>query len=328
VSATDFEALWPELQAQLTGYLLKRGVARELADEVLQDTALRLLGCWERIDHSRPLGPLAKKIAWNLLVDHHRRTPVLLVADLPDMCSVYDIEEHRALRTRLRAAADGLRQLRDQDRAVLLAEIGVGQITGNRMARMRARRRLKAIVDQAASSLAAVPIGLRRMFGWSHAGSTSDALNAAATAGVLVAVSLVALSLDSRHDAHAQSGNPPVRPEALVRLEDPGFSIRESDRRLADSNQTITPAGSAADGSGPTEKSPSTQENDVDAKAGPARAEKGQGEGYVYVQVCLGEDTESEEDDYGVTVVLFDGGQSGEEEAPECRYEDEGDGDD
>lgn len=326
VNANDLESLWPDLRADVVGYLLKRGASREVVDEVVQDTAVRLLGCWQRIDHSRPLGPLANKIAWNLLVDHYRRTPALPVAEFPDKCSVYDIEEHRVLRARLQAAAEGLRRLREQDRAVLLAEIGVGRITSNRMARLRARRRLQAIVDQVSSSLAVVPITVRRILGWGQTGGAGDALNAAATAGILFVVSLVALSLDSGHDAQAQTVDPPALIQPNVRQDESGSRRKMSpvDRRF-DPNEA-KPVPSASRGPGPTE-GPSTQENDLHAQAGPARAEKGHGQGYVYVQVCLGEGTKSKDDDYGMTIVLFDGGQSGEEAAPACRYEDEGDDD-
>lgn len=325
VGVPDFETQWPEIEAQLNRYLLKRGASREVVDEVVQDTAVRLLGCWERIDHGRPLGPLANKIAWNLLIDHHRRVPAFPVAAIPDQCSMYDIEEHRVVRSHLKAAAEGLRQLKERDRAVLLAEVGVGHITTNRMARLRARRRLQAIVDRVSSTFAGVPLILRRTFGGGQVGSTTDAINAVAAAGVLVVVSFVALTLDSGRDAHARVASPTELPLAQVEKALP--SLRGADPvDLAETTGTISRSRSELGGPS-VDEPPSTKKNDLRASAGPARAEKGHGRGYVYVQVCLGEDTQSEEDDYGVTVVLFDGGQSGEEDAPACSYGDEGDDD-
>lgn len=328
MGAPDFTSAWPVLQSQVLRHLIRSGASAHVADEVVQETAIRLLKCWNRLDHERPIVPLAKTIASNCLTDHHRRRPAFPVANIPEEVSTHDVEEHVLARFRLRAAGDGLKQLRENDRALLLAEIGVGSVTANRMARSRARRRLQAIMEQASSALSLVPLGMRRLINWASAPSTGDAFCAVATAGVFFVASLATLTSDGRPDASLQPSisHEHTRPVAAF----PKFAVR---RVALDANEGRSPlagAGPLGSESRSHEKkaSPDTREKDVRTDAGPASAEKGHGQGYVYVRACLGEDTEPEDDDWGVVVVVMDGNQNGEEEAPKCREEAKGEDDD
>jgi len=316
----DFASSWRDLRDRLDAYLIGRGVAAETAEDVVQETGLRLIGSWGRIDHSRPLAPLARKIAWNLVIDRHRHNAAARVVELTDVPSSYDIEAHGLARARLHSAATALTRLRPHDRVVLLGEVGVLERSTDRMARMRARRRLRAAVDAMRAGFAFVPSLWRRISGSAQAGAGGE-LAVGATAGFLAIASIAALSLDGAGHALA---NP--RPNLAHKISSAELvATRIADRRLRPSDKAA-PRATADDGaaeraaSTSRDEAASTKRTDIETEAGPARAEKGAGQGYVYVQVCLGEDTDTTADDVGVTVVMMDGGQNGEEEPPECRY--------
>jgi DNA-directed RNA polymerase specialized sigma24 family protein len=327
VETSDLAAAWPELQRVAIRELTRRGATSHLVDEIVQETALRLLGCWDRLDHSRPLAPLVAKIASNCLKDHYRRIGATPLSEIPDEPANHDVEDRVLARARLRAAGEAMEQLRHRDRSLLLAEIGIGTSQGNRMARSRARQRLQAIVERTSAAFSMVSLSFRRMMDWINGPGAVETVGAVTTAGVFLVVSLAALVFDSGRGAQASPHYPEKAPVtgALASAESPRLAKAAPRARTGGSFfQTAERAPTVrAD-----ESAPDTREKDVRAGAGPASAEKGHGQGYVYVRACIGEDTETEDDDWGVVVVVMDGNQNGEEEAPACRQQQEDEDDD
>lgn len=144
--AVSFERIWTRIQPRLRRLLAARGIPSDVADDVLQDTALKLLRSWSRVEPNLPLWPLARTVALNCVVDHYRRSVEVPVGDVPDRPAPGDAEERGLARARLSQARVALTTLRPADQSVLLAEIGLAVRRDNtsaaRMARWRARHKL------------------------------------------------------------------------------------------------------------------------------------------------------------------------------------------
>ncbi len=76
-----FEAEWSVLSQRLRLLLVRKRVQPSFHDDLIQETAVRLLSMWETVDRRRPLWPLTVTIALNLLRDRWRRR-VLPHADI------------------------------------------------------------------------------------------------------------------------------------------------------------------------------------------------------------------------------------------------------
>src|SRR5688500_4688799 len=89
----DFEGEWGELQKRLRRFLFRKKVPAARHDDLVQETALRLLLMWSQVDRSRSPWPLTVTIATNLLRDEVRVRPVReVVGDLPDHAAEVDVE--------------------------------------------------------------------------------------------------------------------------------------------------------------------------------------------------------------------------------------------
>ena len=161
--AANFEQEWKRLRPEVVQRLSKLGVERDLVEDITQETGIRLYQRWDHIDLSKPLLPLAQKIARNRLVDHFRAEARLLPEPSPVITTRSDLTEERALsRMQLDAAVRALPNLSDRYRRLLLDDgrrtPGSPSNTADRTARTRARRRLKALMERA-SGIAAAPLG-------------------------------------------------------------------------------------------------------------------------------------------------------------------------
>lgn len=114
-------------------------------DDLVQETAARLVSMWDKVDPDRDVWPLAKTIALNLLRDEARRVheeiPTEIEADRTD-----DLDPVLMARLEWNRVVTALSGLSPQHRAALLSEIGEGTRTGSaaeKMLRMRARRSLR-----------------------------------------------------------------------------------------------------------------------------------------------------------------------------------------
>src|SRR5688500_10159636 len=100
------EQEWPALSAQLFRLLAKRGVPAWVAEDIVQDTATRLIGSWDKIDPERRLGPYACTIALNLLTDHYRRLAQADVrSELPDVAAQVDVPHEVMARLEMQEVA-------------------------------------------------------------------------------------------------------------------------------------------------------------------------------------------------------------------------------
>ena len=90
----SFEEDWPELQKGLQRNLARRGIPPWKADDVIQETGLRLFRCWENVDPERSPFGLALRIANNLMWDEarkHRGREIL--GEVPEKATAHDVEE-------------------------------------------------------------------------------------------------------------------------------------------------------------------------------------------------------------------------------------------
>lgn len=150
----SFEEEWPGVATGLDRVLARRRVPKALRDDIVQETGLRVLKNWDHFDMQRPLWPLALTIAMNLVRDDVReRTRHVRVALVPTEASDCDIEREALARLELKRVEEAMELLSPAQRSVLLAEVGAGtgeHLTSSavNMLRMRARRRLKGLLEQ------------------------------------------------------------------------------------------------------------------------------------------------------------------------------------
>lgn len=149
----DFEAEWPLLARRLRHFLSRKKVLPSQQDDLIQETALRLYKMWDSVDRTRPAWALTVTIALNLLRDEYRRSAHAdVVADLPELAHTYDVERAGLARVELARVRAALAEMSPAHRAVLLAEVGhagSGAVdAGEKMRRMRARRKLTAILER------------------------------------------------------------------------------------------------------------------------------------------------------------------------------------
>lgn len=146
---------WPELVSDLRRMLAKAGAPLHEQDDLVQETALRLLRMWDAIDPERPVAPLAARIALNAWRDHWRRLGSReQLGPVPDAVGTADTERAGLARVEVRDVARALARLRPEtagilrraisDSAGLTARVPGPATPAQRMARSRARRTLVA----------------------------------------------------------------------------------------------------------------------------------------------------------------------------------------
>jgi DNA-directed RNA polymerase specialized sigma24 family protein len=149
----DFEAEWPLLARRLKLFLGRKKVPASQVEDLIQETALRLYKMWDSVDRSRPTWALTVTIALNLLRDEYRKAGHAdIVSDLPDIPHSCDVERAGMARIELGRVRDALARMTPAHRSVLLAEVGYGVLAvepaGDKMRRMRARRKLTQLLEQ------------------------------------------------------------------------------------------------------------------------------------------------------------------------------------
>lgn len=149
----EFESVWPGLESKLARYLRSRGLPQGRSDDIVQETALRLLGMWERLLPGAPLWPLARTIALNIVRDRARRWEPEPTGTLPERAASGDVEEAGLARIELRRVSDALEQLTPAQRNALLAEVGSARssapnASADKMLRLRARQKLTRLLQR------------------------------------------------------------------------------------------------------------------------------------------------------------------------------------
>jgi hypothetical protein len=163
-----FEEAWPELAARLGATLRRRRVSPWLADDIVQETGLRLFKMWDSVDPDLSPWGLSLTIAKNLLWDStHRQAARELLVDPPERTTSYDVETAGIARLELKRVARALGKMSHSYRSVLLAELGGADVpspspAATKMLRMRARKRLNVILESASASCLATIGAARR----------------------------------------------------------------------------------------------------------------------------------------------------------------------
>lgn len=144
------EEQWPALATQLRSFLARRGTPYSRREDVVQETAARLVSMWERVDPQRPAWPLVKTIALNLLRDEARkRLEEIPTEEIELPCM--DHEVSMMARLELGRVRTALGDLSESHRGALLAEMGEASSSrtdADKMLRMRARKRLRQLMQE------------------------------------------------------------------------------------------------------------------------------------------------------------------------------------
>jgi DNA-directed RNA polymerase specialized sigma24 family protein len=144
------EEQWPALATQLRSFLARRGTPYSRREDVVQETAARLVSMWERVDPQRPAWPLVKTIALNLLRDEARKRLEEIPTEELELPSM-DHEVSMMARLELDRVRTALGDLSESHRGVLLAEMGEASSSrtdADKMLRMRARKRLRELMQE------------------------------------------------------------------------------------------------------------------------------------------------------------------------------------
>ncbi len=206
-TASDFENLWPALARRLHAMLSAKRVPPHKRDDIVQETGLRLFGMWEHVDPQRSIWGLTVTIALNLLRDEARRHPEREVLGLvPERATESDVETVGLARLELRRVREAMAHLSPDHRSILLAELGDHEAPNGRgpnatkMLRMRARRRLTALLDVASASGWFLGLRLKRVLNLEQYAlalrnlvTQSEGGLAATAAGVIAAMSLFSI---------------------------------------------------------------------------------------------------------------------------------------
>ena len=130
-------------------------------DDIVQETALRLVSMWDSVDRRRELWPLTATIALNLLRDRGRivnRDD--LVGEMPELRALTDVETAGIARMELAKVREAMNQLSASHRSILMKEIGghtgaaLPDAAADKMLRMRARRKLRSAMERVSGLVA------------------------------------------------------------------------------------------------------------------------------------------------------------------------------
>jgi DNA-directed RNA polymerase specialized sigma24 family protein len=156
---------WDGVASRLKSRLATVGAPPSERDDLVQETATRLLGMWDRIDPARPVEALAQTIAVNAYRDLWRsRGRRELIGDVPDQVAPANTERAALARIELMEVSRALAELRPSIALTLREAVreseGAVRVCGavtprQRMARTRARRALVECMVQPAPTVAA-----------------------------------------------------------------------------------------------------------------------------------------------------------------------------
>ena len=156
----DFERQWPALSRRVEGMLVRKGVPACRRDDILQETALRLIRVWDKIDPLKSVPGLATTIALNLVRDEsRRRTAHEDLSELSEVSEPGYVEAAGLARVELGRVRTAMNQLSPAQRDALLAEIGDGSRArlhgpnAEKMLRLRARKKLMAAMERVSGAL-------------------------------------------------------------------------------------------------------------------------------------------------------------------------------
>lgn len=133
--------------------LRRRGVRHHDIDEIVQETAVRVISTRVAYDDADDLFRWASVVGGRLAIDVHRRGVRLSDQELPDRADVVDVATAAEHRVVLRAVRDRLPEMSPRDQEMLLSAIRDEPAASRResvrlaVARHRARNRLRLLLD-------------------------------------------------------------------------------------------------------------------------------------------------------------------------------------
>ena len=273
----EFEEMWPELSTRLRRVLRSRRVPTDVIDDLVQEAGLKLYRSWDRVDPDT-VWAFANTVVLNLVRDEMRKQEVrhrLTPAPIEESENRFD--ESILARLELKRVRRVLTRLPHVDRSVLLAEWGEASDiefvspAAHKMAKMRARKRLRAALDRASALL---PVWrLRRAIFMSN---FSEQLSQVAIASVAVAIGFAALSapLFSGGDPSAIANSPGIH--SFTGLMDDDVQLVSARADARPSPKSITSITTAAIGGGSAGRSPvRSEDEDMNANFGPVKSDGG-----------------------------------------------------
>ncbi|MDQ1711172.1 MAG: Sigma-70 region 2 [Frankiaceae bacterium] len=155
-----FRSQWPATARRIAGALARHGVPASEREDVLQETALRLYRSWQTLDRARDVEPYARTVALNVWRDQVRRAAYAseVLGDVPERADDGDVVERTTFaRLELARVRTALGRLRPTEQSVLRDAVETADAASSvvpaslRMARMRARRQLVAVLRTASA---------------------------------------------------------------------------------------------------------------------------------------------------------------------------------
>ena len=170
-AAAEFTKHWPALEVRLRSFLAAKRVSPCDVDDLVQESAARLLSLWHKVDAQKPIWPLTVTIALNLVRDRHRKPAVEVLGDPPELSWAVDAEHAGLARIELGRVLSAMKDLTESQRTALLQVLEPTVASGrsdaaDKMLRMRARRRLANAIGRAS---AGISLRLRRASDGLHA---------------------------------------------------------------------------------------------------------------------------------------------------------------
>jgi DNA-directed RNA polymerase specialized sigma24 family protein len=151
--AEQLAAVWPEVRVRLHRYLASQRVQHDLAEDIVQEVALRALRGEVHFEQADDLLPWCITVARRLKVDHHRRAARLVGPVDEALPDVIDVSDAAVARMRLRSLPAAFRRLSVADRTALVERPTPGadrrEITRLAVRRHRARGRLARLLPGA-----------------------------------------------------------------------------------------------------------------------------------------------------------------------------------
>ena len=215
-----FEEWWAELGDAVRAWLLRRRVPPHLVEDIAQETGLRLFKMWDDIDPMRSPRGLAFTIASNLLWDERNRGAAREIPGTVPEESRADVERAGIARLELARVRRAMRRLSPQQRSVLLAEIGDAEAPeasadAIKMMRMRARRKLTAILDTSPAGLFAFLALPRRAWRLLRQANKSAGFSFPAVAMVAACTTIAVVGIPAGQPALSEAVTlAPARPAA------------------------------------------------------------------------------------------------------------------
>jgi hypothetical protein len=203
-TAPSFDAVWPATAAALEKSLRRRGVPRSDIDDVVQSTAERAMRQGVPTEDPEKFGAWCHAVARNIAADDYRKHARVRVGEVPERRDDRDIGDAVAARQSVKRFREEAALLPPVERAAILSpESGATErslVVSLAVARLRARRKLRHIIDGLAAGVVGSHVRLRGVR-FPHA--------VAAVAVAAVAVSTVFVT--SRDEANARGNSPAER---------------------------------------------------------------------------------------------------------------------